>query len=54
MKHRLQRTLDEHQAAGRSYDWVLLLGGINDLAGNAAYTQGVGVWGPSRLSQGEC
>lgn len=33
MKHRLQRTLDEHADAGRHYDWVLLLGGINDLAG---------------------
>lgn len=33
MKHRLQRTLDEHADAGRPYDWVLLLGGINDLAG---------------------
>ncbi|KAF6253988.1 SGNH hydrolase-type esterase domain-containing protein [Scenedesmus sp. NREL 46B-D3] len=32
MKHRLQRTLDEHAAAQRWYDWVLLLGGINDLA----------------------
>jgi hypothetical protein len=33
MKHRLQRTLDEHADAGRHYDWVLLLGGINDLGG---------------------
>ncbi|KAF8060539.1 hypothetical protein HT031_004716 [Scenedesmus sp. PABB004] len=34
MRHRLQRTLDEHAAAARHYDWVLLLAGINDLAGN--------------------
>lgn len=33
MKHRLQRSLDEHAEAGRPYDWVLLLGGINDLGG---------------------
>jgi lysophospholipase L1-like esterase len=33
MKHRLQRTLDEHADAGRPYDWVLLLGGINDIGG---------------------
>jgi len=33
MKDRLQRTLDEHTEAGRLYDWVLLLAGINDLAG---------------------
>jgi lysophospholipase L1-like esterase len=35
MHHRLQRTLEEHVAAGRPYDWVLLLAGINDLAGAA-------------------
>lgn len=34
MKDRLQRTLDEHTTAGRLYDWVLLLAGINDLAGD--------------------
>jgi lysophospholipase L1-like esterase len=33
MNHRLQRTLDEHADAGRWYDWVLLLGGINDIGG---------------------
>jgi hypothetical protein len=33
MNHRLQRTLDEHDAAQRWYDWVLLLGGINDIGG---------------------
>jgi hypothetical protein len=33
MNHRLQRTLDEHEAAQRWYDWVLLLGGINDIGG---------------------
>lgn len=36
MKHRLQRTLDEHADAARHYDWVLLLGGINDLGGGCA------------------
>lgn len=33
MPDRLQRTLEEHTTANRLYDWVLLLGGINDLAG---------------------
>lgn len=36
MNHRLQRTLDEHTAANRMYDWVLLLGGINDLGGECS------------------
>lgn len=34
MNHRLQRTLDEHESAQRWYDWVLLLGGINDIGGD--------------------
>lgn len=33
MRLRLARTLEEHAAAGRHYDWCLLLGGINDLGG---------------------
>jgi hypothetical protein len=33
MNHRLQRTLEEHEDARRWYDWVLLLGGINDIGG---------------------
>eukprot|EP00775_Hariotina_reticulata_P008080 gene8080-8274_t len=41
MRDRLQRTLDEHTAAGRLCDWVLLLAGINDLAGDQSSAEEV-------------
>ena len=44
MPRRLNKLLHESEAAGQHYDWVLILGGINDILGKgrgyAVYPQG--------------
>jgi lysophospholipase L1-like esterase len=37
MPQRLKKVLRDKASAGHHYDWVLILGGINDLSGKILY-----------------